>query len=411
MRGEAQSARQLHASLVRVLSDVDHGDSSIAHYIWQAWTTGDGFVTESCIALLGKRDIPTDAIEEYCQYLAIGLLSYEVRLEIRRVPWEIHGWQDSLRTLRLQAAEWKNRWVLVQYTALSWSSRGFPWGFLRVLDILMSARALVAIVYHDVQPFPGTRLVDRVRRLTQVRIMRYALRHAHLALFTVPMEKLSWLPRFYSNAHFIPIGPNLPIPAGPNRPSETSNGTVDRTVAPIVSIFGITGGNAGISETKLIIAAVRQAAQQLGKLRLSIFGRHADLRESLLRDGFQGLPVELTVEGVIDPPQVIRRLSESDVLLFVRGPISSRRGSAIAGIACGLPVIAYPGSETAAPITEAGVVLVSPDKPDELNAALVRVLSDTGYRKILASRSQAAYNAYFAWPVIARQLNALLRTR
>src|SRR5215469_17097787 len=98
MRGEAQSARQLHASLVRVLSDVDHGDSSIAHYIWQAWTTGDGFVTESCIALLGKRDIPTDAIEEYCQYLAIGLLSYEVRLEIRRVPWEIHGWQDSLRT-------------------------------------------------------------------------------------------------------------------------------------------------------------------------------------------------------------------------------------------------------------------------------------------------------------------------
>ena len=54
---------------------------------------------------------------------------------------------------------------------------------------------------------------------------------------------------------------------------------------------------------------------------------------------------------------VVRSLTVSDVLLFVRGHISTRRGSAIAGIACGLPVIAFEGPETAAPITEAGLAL------------------------------------------------------
>ena len=77
-------------------------------------------------------------------------------------------------------------------------------------------------------------------------------------------------------------------------------------------------------------------------------------------------------------------LSVCDLLLFVRGGISSRRGSAIAGIACGLPVIAFSGSETAQPITDAGVVLVPSDQRDQLKAALVRVLSDPGHRSDLA---------------------------
>ena len=120
--------------------------------------------------------------------------------------------------------------------------------------------------------------------------------------------------------------------------------------------------------------------------------------------------MELSVEGVVGPAQVVQKLSVCDVLLFVRGPISSRRGSAIAGIACGLPVIAYPGSETAPPITDAGVVLVSPDHPDELNAALVRVLCDPAYRTELAVRSLAAYQTHFSWPAIAARFSARLIT-
>jgi len=83
------------------------------------------------------------------------------------------------------------------------------------------------------------------------------------------------------------------------------------------------------------------------------------------------------------------------VLLFAGGPISTRRGSALAGIACGLPVIAALGCETAAPITEAGVVLLPEDSDSEFGPALVRVLSDSAYRESLRERSRRAQQRYF----------------
>ena len=325
-------------------------------------------------------------------------------MKIHRVSWELQGWPDALQALRLEAGKWRDNCVLVQYTALGWSARGFPQKVLRALKILKSAGVRVGIVFHDVEPYPGSRLIDSVRRFVQLRIMRRAFDLADLAVFTVPPERLSWLQAVPPNAAFVPVGPNLPIPSTLLEPSS-------KDPVPTIGVFSITGGESGARETRVIIAAVRHAAKRIGKLRLSVFGRYAELRETVLRDGLKDMPVDLSVEGIVDPAQVVQKLSACDVLLFIRGPISSRRSSAIAGIACGLPVIAYSGSETAAPIAEAGVVLVSPDQPDDLNSALVRVLSDAAYRMNLAARSRAAYQTYFAWPAIAARFSALLSTR
>jgi glycosyltransferase involved in cell wall biosynthesis len=353
------------------------------------------------IALLGRKDEPTDAVEEYCRYLATALESHDFAMKIRRVPWEKHGWSDALEALRLQAAGWRDTWVLVQYTALAWSARGFPQKFLQVLRILKQAGARVGIVFHDVEPYPGSRMLDKIRRSFQLRTMRVALSLADAGVFTVALERVSWLSSTQQKAHFIPVGANLPVP-------ENSSCRETRTGLPAIAVFSITGGPAGERETRTIVDAVRHVSTKIGKLRLSVFGRHSELREAELREGLRDAPVDIVVEGVIEPEQVVARLSACDVLLFVRGEISSRRGSAIAGIACGLPVIAYPGGETAAPITEAGVILVSRSKPEELQVALQRVLSDRIYREELAARSRAAYQYYFSWPAIAARFAALL---
>jgi glycosyltransferase involved in cell wall biosynthesis len=353
------------------------------------------------IALLGRKDEPTDAVEEYCRYLGEALRSHDMQLEIRRVPWEIRGWSEALRGLCLQATNWRGTWVLVQYTALAWSKRGFPQKFLRALKILKSAGARVAIVFHDVEPYPGTRLIDSFRRAVQVRTMRRASKLADLSIFTVPPEKVSWCPQ-PRGATFIPVGPNLPIPLPAPVPAV-------HDAVPTVGVFSITGGQAGVCETQLIIHCVRRAAQKLGRLRLSVFGRHAELRGQDLANSLRDLPVELSVEGVVSSEEVVERLGACDVLLFVRGPISSRRSSAIAGIACGVPLIAYAGSETAPPITDAGVVLVDPLVPDELPNALVRALSDPALRASLRQRNAAIYNEYLSWPAIAARFAALLQ--
>lgn len=357
-----------------------------------------------CVALLGRKDKPTDAVEEYCTYLSSALETHDIQLAIQRVTWEIDGWPEALQSLRLRASNWRDHWVLVQYTALAWSARGFPQRVLSTVKILKSAGARVAIVFHDVEPYPGTRLIDTIRRFGQVWTMRRVATFADLNVFTVPPERISWLANVPGNAVFIPVGANLPIPTGPKLRSLPNR-------IPTIGVFSITGGEAGVRETKVIVTASRFAAERLGALRLSVFGRQAEVRETELREGLRDVPVELSVEGLIEPENVVQRLAGCDVLLFVRGPISSRRGSAIAGIACGLPVIAYPGSETAMPITGAGLVLVSPSRPDDLNAALVRVLSDTTYRMELSARSRATYENHFAWPAIAARFNSLLTNR
>lgn len=65
------------------------------------------------------------------------------------------------------------------------------------------------------------------------------------------------------------------------------------------------------------VNAVRYAADELGKLRLLVFARHAQVRESALQVGLRDLPMELSVAGVVDSVQVVQRLYASDVLLFV----------------------------------------------------------------------------------------------
>lgn len=351
------------------------------------------------ICLLGRRDEPTDAVEEYCQHLAEALAAHSFQTDIRRVPWNQHGWAASLDALRLQAESWSGVWVLVQYTALAWSARGFPNRFLRALRVLRKAGARIAVVFHDAEPFGGSRLIDRFRRVAQVRVMRSAIALSDRAVFTVPPDCLTWLSRAPENSSFIVVGANVPQPLLPQDHSSLHH-------PPTVAVFSITGGAAGDREVRDIVAAMRLTCGKLGKLRLLVFGRHAELREDALREGLRGVSVELSVEGVVAGDQLMDHFASSDVLLFLRGTISSRRGSAIAGICCAVPVIALQGHETAPPITDAGVVLLpegleSPALQSQIAEALVRLLADHPLRSDLIQRSRQANEQFFSWPAIA----------
>ena len=146
---------------------------------------------QSVIALLGRGDEPTDAVEEYCLHLRSALESHDLQLEVHRFPWRSCGWRKALRGLRLQASGWRGMWVVVQYTALAWSARGFPTRFSSILKVLRSAGARVAVIFHDAEPFGGTRLIDRLRRVIQIRTMRWAATFADVCVYTVPPEKLT----------------------------------------------------------------------------------------------------------------------------------------------------------------------------------------------------------------------------
>lgn len=73
-------------------------------------------------------------------------------------------------------------------------------------------------------------------------------------------------------------------------------------------------------------------------------------------------------------------------------------------------MVAFSGPQTAWPVTEAGVLLVSPGNPAELHDALVRVLSEPALCASLRRCNAHAYREHFSWPAIATRFSALLKT-
>jgi glycosyltransferase involved in cell wall biosynthesis len=353
--------------------------------------------SKKAVALLGRRDEPTDALRDYCIWLGEALARCGIELEIAEICWDHDGWRAAVAQLVKEAKNWRGRRVILQYTALGWSRRGFPLGFLWVLRVLRHNGARCVVVFHDALPYGGTRRIDRVRRACQLWVMRTAYRWAERCVLTVPLDRVSWLPPQAAKATFIPIGANLQ-PVAMN-----GAGSQEAQAAKTVAVFGITGEPATLSEVRDIGYALKRAKTKPRELRLVVIGRGSSEAESALRLELAGSGVEVSVLGLLPPDDIAKTLAHADVLLFVRGGVSSRRGSALAAIACGLPIVGYAGPETDFPITEAGLELVPEGDRVALAVALDHVLGDDRLRQDLRLKSLRAHADHFSWEKIAER--------
>ena len=351
---------------------------------------------ERVILLLGRRDEPTDGVSDYCENLREAGGRRGVMFELARVPWAERGWRNPLAELREAAAAWRDQWVLLQFTTLAWSLRGFPLRAPGVLDVLRRCGARPGVVFHDFAPLTGTGIVGAAREYCQRRALRQLYSRSDLAIFTVPVNKVPWLPMRRERAVFIPVGANCPAAT----PIHRSDSFETHTVA----VYSVTGGDRMRTEVGDLGAALRRASQSGKPVRLLLFGRGAKEAEPALRSELAGVEVEIESLGLLPPAEITKTLARADVLLFVRGQISTRRGSAIAGIACGLPIVGYAGPDTSWPITEAGMVLVPLRHREALAGALENVLSDDAFRRTLAERSRKAHEKYFSWTAILGRL-------
>jgi glycosyltransferase involved in cell wall biosynthesis len=249
------------------------------------------------------------------------------------------------------------------------------------------------VVFHDFGPAIGRGAIARVREYCHVYALEKLYAIAERAIFPVPLEKVFWLPPAHEKAVYIPVGANCPETpvAAHARSSE----------AKTVAVYCVTSGPRMTTEVEDIGFALKRARTAVGPLRLIVFGRGALEANSALLSEFSGTGIEIETLGVLSPEEVSRTLARADVMLFVRSEISSRRGSAIAGIASGLPLVCYAGNDTGWPITEAGILPVPIGDREALATALERVLIDGALWASLADRSRRAYDQFFSWRTIA----------
>lgn len=350
------------------------------------------------IAILGPKDFPTDGVQDYCEFLGSALERYAVDLRFVRVEWKQKGWLSALRELWRDSVGWRDKRVILQYTAMSWSRHGFPFAVLIVLALLRLRGARCAVMFHEPYPQGGARWRERLLSACQDWVIRAMHSKADKSIFPDSLATIGWLPKDSNKAVFIPIGANIPEPlAGAAASSEIKSTT--RTIA----IFCLTGAPHFRRELREIVEATRSVIASGAKVRLLFLGRGtAEAREDI-GQAFCNMPVEVSIMGLLPTAEITETLLRSDVMLCVRGTVYPRRGSAIAGIACGLPIVGYRGPETVFPITEAGLELVPYGQPRALGEALSRVLSDNHLSQQLRDRSLRAYTKYFSWERIAER--------
>jgi glycosyltransferase involved in cell wall biosynthesis len=358
----------------------------------------------SLIALLGRTRKPTCGIDDYCSFLGEAFAQQGVLLERVQMDWGQAGWIKTLLHLWRKAADWREKWVLMQYTAGAWSRHGFPVGALCILAVLRLRNVRCAVMFHEPYAWevPPTDWLDRVRSACQNWVIHTVYRYADKGIFADPLETISWLPKNRNKAAFIPIGGNIPEPS-----VDSTNQTTPDTTKTI-SVFCLSDPPRLQRELEEISYAMRSASSSVSKLRLVLLGKGTIEAQEEIERAFAETSVEIVNMGVCGAEKVSRALADSDVMLCVRGQLFPRRGSALAGIACGVPIIAYCGTAQLTPIAEAGVEFVPHGDKDALGANLTRVLTDSALQEELRSRSRLAQAKYFSWKKIAqRHIEAL----
>jgi glycosyltransferase involved in cell wall biosynthesis len=332
-------------------------------------------------------------VADYCAFLAKALDAQGTQMSLARVSWMEKGWFDGLRQLWGESASWRGQWVLLQYTALSWSRRGFPLGAVAVLATLRRRGVRCAVVFHEPFGYGGSRWIDRIRTGCQNWTIRFLYGHAEKAVFADALRSIAWLPPGEAKAVFIPIGANVPgtLQGGSTR------GVGQQTVA----IFCLSDAPNRQREVNDIYRAMKVAVAKGKRLRLVFLGRGTREAHEEIDRVFHESPVEVLNLGLCSPEEISRVLGDADAMLCVRGKLFPRRASALAGIACGLPIIAYAGMIEGTPLAEAGIELVPYGDSEALGRALAHVLGDQCHWQQLHEKNLTVQRTYFSWDRIA----------
>jgi glycosyltransferase involved in cell wall biosynthesis len=229
--------------------------------------------------------------------------------------------------------------------------------------------------------------------------MAKLLARANQGISTVHTENLHWPASAANKLTFIPIGANVPAsnlaftPNGAHKP---------------VGIFCISSEKYRQRETAEILYVAEKAKTQVPSLHLEIFGRGTLEAAPLLEEPLRKLGVTFRLRGVLSADEISRTLSGLDVFLCVRGELQPNRGSALAAIACGVPLVAFGERGRYKELDAAGIEFVPWGSLDTLAAATIRVLTDASLWQELHKKNRRAQAEYFSWDVIAGQYAALL---
>ena len=340
-------------------------------------------------------------------------------------PYTTHrvvpGW-GCWRAIRRWIAEYRPDAVNIQYQAAAYAMRPaihlLPWWLRRLPD-----RPAVVVTYHDLKvPY----LFPKAGPLRWQAVLALA-RWADAAIVTNEEDRLalSRYPSLAASAVLIPIGSNIAVqqPPGYDRAAWRAR----YSVAPddfLLAYFGFLKESKGgetllcalhklVTAPSLMVGMNPHLLMVGGQISSSDPTDRAYLRhvESLIAQ--LGLRERVHWTGYTPPEEVSANLLSADVcVLPYRDGASFRRGSFMAALAHGRPVVS---TRPRVPLPELchgeNVLLVPPDDSEALAAVVARLAADPALRQRIGDGAKAL-SRQFTWDhIAARTANLFARLR
>jgi glycosyltransferase involved in cell wall biosynthesis len=333
-----------------------------------------------------------------------GPESTDPGVTVRRLPGRFGP--HSLLCLNRELAEVRPPVrLLVQYVphAFGWKAMNLPF----CLWLRTRRREEVWIMFHEVsyplgphQPWKHN-LLGRITRL----MAGLTARGADRVFVSIPAwaTVLRQLAPQAPPAQWLPVPSNLPTRADPEAVALARRQASPDLHSMVIGHFGTFGAHVTIDLRAVIVQVLTRDRRR----RALLLGRGSDVFAAELERAEPSLAGRLTAPGSLPAEEVVAHLAACDVLVqpYPDG-VSSRRGSVMAGLALGLPIVTTNG-ELTEPLwrrTQAVLLAQAADVPG-LVRLTEKVLDDGGRRAALGAEGARLYRQWFD---VARVTEVLL---
>jgi hypothetical protein len=318
-----------------------------------------------------------------------------IRAQLRDVGATVHRLSDHFgpRGLATLSRELKTDGrILVQYVPHAFGARAmnlaFPfWLFSR------RNKMPIDVMFHEVA-FPikrGQALRHNFLGIT-TRIMALMIARAATRTFVaIPAWERALLPLVHDSRQFnwLPVPSNIPVGKFDEKVRSLKTRYLPTQDGLLIGHFGTYGG--WISEE--LKSSVVPILQRRSNASLLLIGGKSEGFRSRLLSEHPSLKTRIHATGEIDPLDVSRHITCSDLMVqpYPDG-ISGRRGSAMAVLSHGRPMVTTSGHLTEPLWKESGAVeLVEVGQADAFIAATSRLMEDAHERARLGRAAESMY--------------------
>ncbi len=298
------------------------------------------------------------------------------------------------------------RRLVVQHSPNAWGYKGLNVGFCRwLLGRRRRQGDEIRLMFHEVA-YPWLHR-DRPSRWLLAAGQRWMARILLKASTHVDVTTPAWETMLRACAPadrrafgWRPVPSNIPV-----SPDTAAAATIRSRVAPSgEAVVGSFSAFAGVIGPRLAGLLPRVLLDQHGRVGLLI-GHGSDRFAERMIAQHPGLAGRLVATGALAPEQISTHLRACDLVMqpYLEG-ITTRRGSAMAALSHGVPMVTNFGHLAEPFWSESGAVMLAAT-PDAIPEAVNHILADSDLRARIGAAGRALYERRFA---VERTVEALL---